>query len=147
MVYVIRDDAKNCRCRIQRCELQVDRCYTPDGRTLGTSITPFPTISFWDDPTHLEGEPREFNNYSGVSSCSFSADGTTLAVASEDYTVRLRDVASGDEICVLYGHTREVTSVCFSPDGRYLASGCQDDTVCIWDIVGDSHEGTIHGNS
>ena len=82
-----------------------------------------------------------------VLSVSFSPDGTKLASASEDYTVRLCDVSTGQAIGVPFqGHTNWVTSVSFSPDGTKLASASYDNTVRLWDVstgqaVGEPFQG------
>jgi Tol biopolymer transport system component len=68
-----------------------------------------------------------------VSSVAFSPDGRTLASGSDDQTVLLRDMESGDRLHTLKGHTDLVRSVSFSPDGRTLASGSGDEMVLLWD--------------
>jgi tetratricopeptide (TPR) repeat protein len=64
---------------------------------------------------------------------AFSPDGRRLASASDDETVKLWDVASGQELRTLKGHTGPVLSVAFSPDGWRLASAGDDRMVKIWD--------------
>ena len=66
---------------------------------------------------------------------AFSPDGTLLASAGQDDTVRLWDPASGKQEQVgdpLTGHTDSVTAVAFSPDGTLLASAGWDG-VQLWD--------------
>jgi WD40 repeat protein/serine/threonine protein kinase len=57
-----------------------------------------------------------------VHQLAFSPDGSRLASASSDETVKIWETASGRELLVLAGHEGWVLGVTFSPDGRYLAS-------------------------
>ncbi|MBW4612648.1 MAG: hypothetical protein KME21_05095 [Desmonostoc vinosum HA7617-LM4] len=77
---------------------------------------------------------REDNNYTsdGVTSVAFSPDDRTLASGSRDKTIKIWNLATGQEITTLNGHSNWVTSVAFSPDGRTLASGSDDATIKIW---------------
>jgi WD40 repeat protein len=68
-------------------------------------------------------------------SVAFSPDGTTLAAAFEDGTVRLWDPASGKQRSELR-HAGPVKSVAYAPDGKTLAAGCEDGTVTLWDSGG-----------
>nr|WP_152893406.1 trypsin-like peptidase domain-containing protein [Streptomyces adustus] len=68
-------------------------------------------------------------------SVAFSPDGHTLATASHDNIVRLRDVATGSTKVLRRGPAYgAVLSVAFSPDGRTLATA-NDNIVRLWDVA------------
>ncbi|MGH8930080.1 MAG: hypothetical protein ACRDZO_05435, partial [Egibacteraceae bacterium] len=67
---------------------------------------------------------------------AFSPDGTAIASASADRTVRLWDTATGQQVGQpLTGHTDPVLGVAFSPDGTAIASASADQTVRLWDTA------------
>ncbi len=68
-----------------------------------------------------------------IMSAAFNLDGTRLATASWDGTVKLWDVQTGKELRTLVGHGKAATSVAFSPDGSRLASAGAGRTVRLWD--------------
>ena len=83
-------------------------------------------------------ELRRFARHDAlVTSVSFSSDGTRLASGSFDHSVRLWDVASGQELR-RFQHAAAVQSVVFDRDGRHLASGCRDGTVVLWHVESGS---------
>jgi WD40 repeat protein/serine/threonine protein kinase len=83
----------------------------------------------------------------GVSSVCFSPDGTRLASASGDQTVKVWDRTSGQELLTLKGHTHAVYGVCFSPDGTRLASASGDQTVKVWDSTSGQELFTFKGHT
>ena len=68
-----------------------------------------------------------------VWSLAFTPDGTRLASASRDMTVKLWDTASGQEVLTLRGFTSEISGVAFSPGATCLVTTDLGGSVRIWD--------------
>ena len=66
---------------------------------------------------------------------------------SDDKTVRIWDVESGDCIKTLEGHTNCVNGVSFSPNNQYVVSGSDDKTVRIWDVESGDCIKTLEGHT
>lgn len=66
---------------------------------------------------------------------SFSPDGKTLASGSSDYSVRLWDLATGQELLRTDESLVGLLSVVLAPDGKTVAMNCIDGTVRIWDLI------------
>ncbi|MGH3996550.1 MAG: WD40 repeat domain-containing protein, partial [Pseudonocardiaceae bacterium] len=81
-----------------------------------------------------------------VSSVAFSPEGRLLAVP-RGHGVEIVDVASGDTLRVLSGHTGGVIGVAFSPDGTQLATTSWDNTARLWDPATGQHRSTLQGHT
>jgi len=81
--------------------------------------------------------------HSRVNSVVFSPDGSRIASASHDGTVRIWNAMTGEFEAVLEGHSENVTSVVFSPDGMHIASVSHDDTARIWHTMTGKAEAVL----
>jgi WD40 repeat protein len=75
----------------------------------------------------------------------FSADGQTVATASEDKSVRIWDPLTGEALHTLDDHTDAVLTVAFSPDTSLVASAGADKTLRIWEVATGVLSRTIPG--
>ena len=62
-------------------------------------------------------------------SVAFSPDSSKIVFGSDDKTIKIWDVLSGQLINTLIGHNNWVYSVAFSPDSSKIVSGSRDDSV------------------
>jgi hypothetical protein len=91
---------------------------------------------------------RRFEGHTGPVIClAISPDGRRALSGSADLTVRLWDLATGQELGRLDGHTGEVAAVAFSADGRRAASGGEDRTVRLWDLKTGGALGCFRGHT
>ena len=67
-----------------------------------------------------------------IAALAFTADGTTLATASRDTTVRLWDVDTGNSRLITDGHTLAIYGLSFLKDGKTLINGSSDRTLRLW---------------
>jgi len=116
-----------------------DVSFRPDGNTLATASKDN-TIKIWSRDGILQKTISEQTNISnkddnsdknGFWGVAFSPDGTVIAAAHTDKTIKLFN-KDGTLLPTLSGHENRVRDVSFSPDGKLIASGSDDKTAIIW---------------
>ncbi len=80
-----------------------------------------------------------------VWSVDLSSNGQTLVSGSEDNTIKIWNLNTGQVSRTLLGHSDTVRSVTFSPDGQILASASGDKTIKLWNLHGQIR--TLAGGS
>ncbi|KAF7975669.1 hypothetical protein HWV62_8761 [Athelia sp. TMB] len=88
---------------------------------------------------------------SAVWAAAYSPDGTRIASASADSTIRVWDTETGEAVGAPFkGHTAAIRSIAYSPSGHRIVSGSDDSTIMMWDSeTGEAarsplqHSGTI----
>jgi WD40 repeat protein len=120
--------------------------FHPQGDRFATIGNKNSTVKFWDAET---GECLKIleSSYGVNGSIAFNTDGSLLA-SGRGKSISLIDVATGNCLRTLEGHTSSVTSVYFRPvhshrvnsaddltaQRQILASGSYDETIRLWDV-------------
>jgi dipeptidyl aminopeptidase/acylaminoacyl peptidase len=90
-------------------------------------------VKVWDAESGRAERTLRGTERDSVVMVTFSPDARRLATGDFKAQVRIWDVASGEELLTLKGHTSWVWALAFSPDGRRLYSGGLDRTVRVWE--------------
>ncbi len=77
---------------------------------------------------------------------AISRDGQTLVSGSEDDTIKVWNLKTGQLSQTLTGHSNTVRSVALSPDGQTLVSGSADQTIKVWNLYTSKLLGTLKGH-
>ncbi len=113
--------------------------YSPDGGHIvsggqALGYRSYQNVTVWDRAGR--GEATDLiGHHDQVTDAAFSPDGQRVATASQDKTLRIRDLENGLELTTLTGHGGDVLCCAYSPDGALLASGGDDGTLRFWDTA------------
>jgi RNA polymerase sigma factor (sigma-70 family) len=111
--------------------------FTPKGRCLvSVGGHDDPSMILWD-----VADGRELYRRAG-GGLTLSPDGRTVASVGSDRTVRVWEVATGQERAQFRETSGYVSGLAFAPGGRVLVSGGADGTALLWDVTGGRRTST-----
>ncbi|KAB8318151.1 hypothetical protein SD81_021000, partial [Tolypothrix campylonemoides VB511288] len=108
---------------IQRLVQQMSLTKTTCLRTLTASLTP---------PGGALVRTLSSHSYS-VYAVTVTLDGKYVISGSDDETLKVWNLQSGQEKFTLSGHTNSVNAVAVTSDSKYVISGSSDQTLKVWD--------------
>ena len=82
-----------------------------------------------------------YGHTAGVNGLAFMPDSHSLLSGSEDGTLRLWDVLSGQCVRFIQGYAASLFDIDWSPDDTQLVSGGTDTFVDVWSVDGRTAEG------
>ena len=130
--------------RIGRNRVELEGvAFSPDNRLLAT--TSFQGTYLWNARSGRQVGPRLVDKPDVATAAAFSPDSNLLAVAGQDGSVRIWDVAKGDRLFFFPAHNGPVIAVAWSPDGLFLADASADRTLHVLSVNGAS-SGRVVGN-
>lgn len=160
--------------QLQRLEGHLDRLlharFTPDGEyvlvgtgNIGNNIPDpaadakvDPSVWLWDLKSRAEIR-RLDGHQDWIWSVDISPDGRYGVTGSGpinpptnregDYSVRLWDLQTGEEIRQFLGHENTVNSVAFSPEGTQIASAGWDGLVRVWNVESGEEIGSFQNHN
>ena len=129
--------------------------FSPDGRTLAAGLSTQDqttgkeqhAITLWDLTSPTEHRRRFAADWRDLHGLAFTPDGKALVTGSNDTesrivgekpekgSMRLWDVATGQERRRFPVEGFDVRSIAVSPDGRLVAAGVSDQTIRIFDLA------------
>jgi WD40 repeat protein len=138
-----------------------DAAFSPDGRQVLSSSLDL-AVNLWDVANrNLTRRIGQFADL-GPWCLAFSPDGQKALVGGglileedrwvpRDFSLRLHDLTTGNEIRRFRGHTGPICDVAFAPDGQHALSGGHDSTVRSWEVasgrevrVFQGHDGLVY---
>ncbi|KIJ51632.1 hypothetical protein M422DRAFT_243933 [Sphaerobolus stellatus SS14] len=92
------------------------------------------SVAYSPDGHYIQVGPSLEGHNDWVSSVAYSPDGQYIVSGSNDRTIHIWDMKTGQPVGnPLEGPNDWISCVTYSPDGRYIVSGSNDGTIHIWD--------------
>jgi len=129
-------------------ELVKSIAFSPVGRIVAASDTGG-YIHFWDMGTGQRArEPlHETGNQFYKFPIAFSPSGLEIATSGGEKIGRVWEIAEGEHLFNLVGHTDEIASIAYSPRGTFIITGSLDYSVRLWDVKDGGQLAVLHGHT
>lgn len=116
---------------------------SPDGKTLASGD--LAGLKLWD--LTKQRPLKTLVVFDSIYSVAISPNGQLLASGSQDTTVKVWNLYSGELIGTLRGHTKPVNTLAFTPDSRILVTGSSDTTIKLWNVATGKLLNTLFGHA
>jgi len=85
--------------------------------------------------------------HNGLWRADVSSDGRQITTCGyDDKTIKVWDLASGEELRILRGHNGFIYALAVSPDGKHIASGGDEKIIKVWDAQTGVEIATLRGH-
>ncbi len=120
-----------------------DLAISTDGMTFASAVPQASGIHLFSTK-NFESIVTLHGHTHGTGPLAFTPDGKSLASSGADRTIKLWDVATGEELLTLGKLAGTITMICFSPDGKTMAnlrsrSMIGPNEVLLWSTIPTRH--------
>ena len=133
-----------CAAVLDHPEVVTDCVISPDGGWAAT-LTRDGRTRFWEPGGRLRGTVD--SGLAGSTRCVVAPAGAWLALGGQSGSIAFVDVANGQTLLKLSGHTDAITGLTVTTDGRHLASSSVDGSTRIWDTATGALAWDLHGHA
>jgi len=110
----------------------------PDGSELLTGGSDN-AAKIWSRENQRVVHRLEVPNSGPIHDATFSPDGATVLIASDDGIARLWDAGTGGQLKEFRGHEERLHTAAFSRDGKHIVTASDDRTARVWNVdTGDT---------
>ncbi len=116
--------------------------FSADGKTLACTASTSRQVQVFDLAT---GSALQKIKDEALGTFVLAPDGKTVVTAGKE-ALRIRETATGAELCRLPGPPGRTLGLAFAPDGKRLASIGEDRVVRVWDVNARKESSTFQSD-